>query len=503
MNNRTSHSLAAPHGRNPAWLILLLVVVAGAIAVHPVGMSIAVAALLIITFGLIRPVSLIYGSVFLILIAGLRLSFQFGDFTFQSNLLPLPMFLALLIWQLSRLAGLTPRLQYLTSLDLLALVTWFTATLSLAWTPHPDVGLVFILHLTIGIMYYFVLTRLLRTREQIILFFRFWWIFGIIILLEIVFTLFKGYNASLVSWYDVLGFNEITLSLYITQYDGTRESLAAFVGNPKNISILLNLAVISVTLALFLTRKLLYRVLIVVFLIFLLAAHLLASSRAEMGGLFLGWLFILWRHPDWRPRLFRYQAYLAGLLLVALGVSLLLVSQYSQSAMVDFLSRLGVGEVYRTRGGSSGHARMELFKMGIEAFYHTGGIGLGIGGMMPDVEPTLKVNVPNIPLAFLFDHGYGILSLILCTWIYLNIALEVRRALRFCQDEPYFYYLLGIAWILIAFGAASFLDHHFVHDTYWYVLGFSMAGIQTAYLPREQQLASPQAGGWFPSRMNS
>jgi hypothetical protein len=482
MDKRNSNSLAAPQFASVVWMTIFLVAFAVAIMVHPLGTAVALATMLVITVGLIKPEYLIYGSILFLSISALELQLLLRSFEFKSTLLPIPMFLAFMFWQTARLAKLIPILKYITSLDLLVLATWFFATISMAWTPHPEAGLLVLLHLTICMMYYFVLTRLIQTREQIGLCFRFWWILGIIVLLEILFSFFKGYRTN-IYWYDFLGFDSITLNFSMQKYDGTRETLRVLGANPKNIPILLNLAIICVTIFLFLTKKIFYRILICIFLVFMFVVHLLASARVEMGGLFLGWMYILLRNPTWRSKFLRYQVYLAGLILLSVGLSLLVVSQYSQLAMADFLSRYGIGESYTMRGGTSGHARLDLFKMGIEALYQTGGIGYGIGGIMPEVEPTLTVNLPSIPLSFLFDHGYGLLSLILCSWLYLNIALEVRRALRVCQNQPYFYYLLGIAWIMIAFGAASLLDHQFVQEYYWFVLGFCMAGVQAAYLP--------------------
>lgn len=479
-------------GRKSLAAFVVLLVLAWGLLHYPVTTGLVLLGAAILTLGLIRPRFLLYIG-FFFYFTDLFTIYHFlhypgAGWDIRITIAPATFFyiLALFFWGAARLARLTPPAVHANTLDLPLLVYGLVGWIALLWSAYPYPGLGQQIFCAQGLIFYFVITRLIQTPRQVEFLAKFWFFAGIFLAAVFVTSIF-------IERYHPYGvYFSITDHFFIRapaldQYIGTRDTISGLASHPKYVPSMIGFA-IPLSMALFCTqRRRLIRILILISIIPMLIEVILAYSRTELAGMLGGWVVFSYLMPGWRPKFFRKQVLMVGFFGIAFVLAaLFLANFYPLGYETEFQAKYFMGSQYQTRGGESSGStgstdvRIDRAIMVIEAMWKTGGFGGGTGGIL---SGTGRPDPGNQLFEFIISHGYGLLSLIFVAWFVANMVMEMRQSIRKCRDERYMVFLAAACWILMANALICFLDI----PQWWVALGMGMAAAQAVYQTGEGQ----------------
>jgi hypothetical protein len=455
------------------WLAGLLLILLGCLnLIWPLPTLMLSVALILLVLFLIRPYLVLLTIIFLIGFECIGIEYTFLPRIDALGTTPfyLMSVLGLLCWGMARAAGLTEPYQS-TSLDLPLFIFWLTGLVALLWTSSWIDGITLVVFHTMSYCLYLLISALNTTPPKVERLF--WLLFGLgnLTILTTFATFFFGYK-ELIHLTD-----NITLSITIFKFDGTRGSLSGTMRVAKAISGIFNVSIFCGLGLLYTRTSTRARLLIFLSVLVMVFLHTLTLSRAETMGLIVGWLAFVHLNEEWRYARVRQYLYM---LVTALGIVLVLIAMLGIFYHLEEFMARSAGQEY-TVGGyrfSAAQARVDHMLYALRTIWETGGLGAGAAGIMRGMDPTVSTQSPSLYFSFLTEHGYGLLSLILMGWIIANLIIELRWALHNCPDPRLKIFIISICAALVVYATAGTLDHIYYNYEMWLLLGFAVAAVK-------------------------
>jgi hypothetical protein len=448
---------------------------------HPFFFGGALLAILFLAGGLINQRFVLYVALIFGILEIFSVTYHQGatliamGFIVHSTYAPLFIAITLMCWLAARLAGVISPVPQTNTLDLPVFIMCFSSLVSLLWTPHLWDGAKIVFYSIESVFWFFLFTRLIRTTDHVEFHFRFFLTMAFIITTSAILAFFWSYTIGNDYTIEIMRGHFLRLNqVLIPQYTGNRGEIGGLGKTAKMFAPFLIVAIPLAVGVLCTQTKVLWRRFFQVWVLIMLTLLFLTLSRVDLAGLGLGWLGFAYLNPHWKKKFFRCQLYMVIYAVTAyiLAFSLL----YNFYSTEEFSSRLGFGgAIYSTKGGTSLQGRTHRFMLLVEHMMATGGLGAGVGGIMRSIDYTYKIDTGGSFNGIGFEHGYGLLSYLVFTWIFANVAIEMRHAHRRWQYERYGYYLRALIWALIAMVTAALLDYVFYSPRFFILIGASIA----------------------------
>lgn len=326
----------------------------------------------------------------------------------------------------------------------------FWATISLFWSFDRDMGVGIVFNLTVGILFFILITSIINNRDNLIrlcFFIAFLSpIFGLEVFLskylELDFgiKIMEGWSVS-IDFFNKIGQNKRPGGFATPQVACNMLGFFIFIN-----------AIVFRQL-----RGYISRVLIILISSFLFFDMLFTASKGGILSFILGTFFLIFFSPALRKKSLQWSIINLFLITLIIAINTLFFQEV----------RLGASNVAE----ASLSTRFEFWKTGFKTLGTYLISGTGAGGFIGIIDPVPGAH--SIYFSVLFDYSFVGLTIFIAFLI--QIVVKIKRAVEICTDELLIWALYCISASLMLMLIHALVDLDYIHPYFWLVMGLAFS----------------------------